>query len=84
MKLIKLDQWALIPGPLSDPPCDSLGLVDITEYPVDKIADAILGSPGFFLVNSYTPTWWDWFAGWEFEKRWIIVGMSVFEMEGDY
>jgi hypothetical protein len=81
MGLIDLEDWLLIPGPLADPPPSSVAMDDITEYPPEAVADAILAFPGVGLAHPADPTWWDWVARWEHGGRWIEVGFTLFDID---
>lgn len=82
MGLIDLGNWSLIPGPLAEPPESSVDLDDITEYPPDVVAEAILAFPGMRLQHPAEPTWWEWAARWDHNERWIsVVGLTLFDIE---
>lgn len=81
MGRISLANWALIPGPLSDPPASSVGLDDIEQYRPEVVAEAILAFPGMRLQHPAEPTWWDLLARWDESDRWIEVGFTLFDIE---
>jgi hypothetical protein len=81
MTQIDLSSWSLVPGPEFDPPPDSLGQYEVAQYSPDDIAAAILLITGFGLQHPAEPTWWEWKARWDYSKRWIEVGMTLFDVE---
>lgn len=74
-----LDDWAFIPGPAADPPQSSLHLYDLTDYPPEVVAEAVLSFPNMLLQNPANGDWWQWEAKWRQDNRYIRVGMSLFE-----
>src|SRR5262245_26450250 len=81
MRSFKVADWSFIPGPELDPPGDSLHLQDVTEYPPQDIAAAILSIPGMRIQNPGEPTWWEWSARWQDGDEVIDVGMSLLNGE---
>src|SRR5215208_6439805 len=81
MGLIDLSHWSLIPGPLANPPADSLALTDIVEYDPAVVAETILEFPGMRLQHPAEPTWWEWVARWEEGERWVELDLTLFDIE---
>src|SRR5215468_525310 len=75
--------WAFIPGPreILDPPASSVALQDVAMYPPEGIARAFLAYPRFSLVHDADPSWWQWRAGWERNRSFLYVGMTLFETD---
>ena len=75
--------WAFVPGPLAihDPPESSVDLQEVAMYPPDTVAQAFLGYPGFSLLHDADPSWWQWRAGWERGRSFLVVKMTLFETD---
>lgn len=82
--LISLDRWSLIPGPIENPPLDSLALHDIVRYAPEQIAATFLNYPGMRLVHDPTPSWWEWSASWKNGSQHIEIAMSLFDDEEEW
>lgn len=72
----------MIPGPAElAEPINSQDLQDIAVYSPAAIAEAILSFPGMTLLQTPTPSWWEWRGRWESGGEFIEVGMTLFEDE---
>jgi hypothetical protein len=74
--------WSFIPGPEKlEEPTYSTALCEIAIYPPDSIAAAILDFRDTQLLHAAEPPWWDWRARWEEDDRFIVLDMTLFELE---
>ena len=77
------NDWAFVPGPseIPDAPQSSVNLQDVANYQPGAIAQAFLGCPGFSPMHAADPSWWEWRAGWERDRRFLLVDMTLFETD---
>ena len=79
---LKLEDWAIVPGPESiHPPFDSLGDHEIAMYEPEDVSRVVLSYAEMNLTHGPDPDFWHWLGTWKDSYNQIELNMTLFDTE---